>query len=153
MLRQNVVTTGTIGPAVTPQREVPMGRQERWEEIRRLSSSERVSIAEIVWRLELDRKTVRRCLRDAAWAPYQRPPRPDTGHRAGPACRLSAGAPPQVGYSAQFLFQELRQRGYPGSYDTVKLFVRPLRVAGLGPERALVRFETPPGQQSCASGS
>jgi hypothetical protein len=25
------------------------------------------------------------------------------------------------------LFQELPQRGYRGSYDTVKLFVRPLR--------------------------
>ena len=33
----------------------------------------------------------------------------------------------QVDYSAQILFQELRQRSYQGSYETVKLFVRPLR--------------------------
>ena len=46
------------------------------------------------------------------------------------------------------LFQELRQRGYAGSYDTVKLFVQPLRTAELSAERAMVRFETPPGQQS-----
>ena len=38
--------------------------------------------------------------------------------------------------------------GYPGSYETVKLFVRPLRAARLAADRALVRFETPPGQQS-----
>jgi transposase len=53
-----------------------------------------------------------------------------------------------VGYSAQILYQELRQRGYRGSYETVKLFVRPLRAARLAAERALVRFETPPGLQS-----
>ncbi|MBI4587341.1 MAG: IS21 family transposase [Candidatus Rokubacteria bacterium] len=55
---------------------------------------------------------------------------------------------PQVNYSAQILFQELRQRGYTGSYETVKLFVRPLRAARLSAERTLVRFETPPGHQS-----
>ncbi|MBA2593527.1 MAG: hypothetical protein M3495_14930 [Pseudomonadota bacterium] len=33
----------------------------------------------------------------------------------------------EVGYSGQILFQELRARGYRGSYETVKLFVRPLR--------------------------
>jgi transposase len=43
----------------------------------------------------------------------------------------------------------LRQRrDYTGSYDTVKLFVQPLRAAREQAERALVRFETPPGQQS-----
>jgi len=146
MLQENAVTTGTIGPAVTPHREVPMVRQERWEEIRRLAKSERVSIAEIARRLELDRKTVRRCLRDPAWAPYQRPPRPDTV--LAPHASYLQERAPRVGYSAQILFQELRQRGYAGSYDTVKLFVRPLRVAGLRAERALTRFETPPGQQS-----
>src|SRR5262249_22479488 len=35
-----------------------------------------------------------------------------------------------------------------GSYDAVKLFVRPLRAGRLAAERALVRFETPPGLQS-----
>ena len=123
-----------------------MVRQERWEEIRRLSSRERVSIAEIARRLELDRKTVRRCLREPDWEPYRRPPRPDT--LLAPHAAYLTERAPRVGYSAQILFQELRQRGYAGSYDTVKLFVRPLRMAGLGAERALVRFETPPGQQS-----
>ncbi|MCW5891253.1 MAG: IS21 family transposase [bacterium] len=46
-------------------------------------------------------------------------------------------------------YQELRQqRGYGGSYDTVKRFVQPLRAVRLQAERALIRFETPPGHQS-----
>jgi hypothetical protein len=64
---------GTIGPAVIPPEEVPMVRQERWEEVRRLWQQERVPIAELARRFELDRKTVRRCLRETAWQPYQRP--------------------------------------------------------------------------------
>jgi len=63
----------TIGPEVTLTEEVPMVRQERWEELRRLWQRERVPIAELARRFELDRKTVRRCLRDTAWRPYQRP--------------------------------------------------------------------------------
>jgi transposase len=56
---------------------------------------------------------------------------------------------PQVQYSARILYQELRQgRGYRGSYETVKRFVRPLRAAEQAAERATVRFETPPGHQS-----
>ncbi len=39
-------------------------------------------------------------------------------------------------------------RGSRGSDETVKRFVRPLRAVVQGAERATVRFETPPGQQS-----
>jgi transposase len=124
-----------------------MVRQERWEEMRRLSWQERVPIAEIARRLEVDRKTVRRCLQASAWRAYHRPPRADTV--LAPHVAYLQERAPQVGYSAQILFQELRQqRGYRGSYDTVKLFVRPLRAAGLNAERTRGRFETPPGQQS-----
>ena len=52
------------------------------------------------------------------------------GHAAGLARGVSAaagGGAAEVGYSAQVLFQELRRRGYGGSYETVKRFVRPLR--------------------------
>ncbi len=55
----------------------------------------------------------------------------------------------EVHYSARVLYQELRQhRRYGGSYDTVTRFVQPLRAGRLEAERALTRFETPPGQQS-----
>jgi transposase len=55
---------------------------------------------------------------------------------------------PKVRYSAQILFQERRQQGYRGSYETVKRFVRPLRTARLLTEGTVTRFETPPGAQS-----
>ncbi|HRB16340.1 MAG TPA: hypothetical protein PK224_11160 [Nitrospira sp.] len=41
--------------------------QERWAEIRRLFDEERVSISEIGRRLDVDRKTVRRSLRQPTW--------------------------------------------------------------------------------------
>jgi len=108
MLIEIELEAGTIGPEVTPSREVPMVRQERWEEIRRLAFDERVAIAEIARRLELDRKTVRRCLRDSAWAAYHRPLRMDTV--LAPHLDYLRERAPRVGYSAQILFQELRQQ-------------------------------------------
>jgi DNA-binding transcriptional regulator LsrR (DeoR family) len=45
--------------------EVCMVNQERWMEIRWLLQEEPVSLSEIAWRLDLDRKTVRRSLRQA----------------------------------------------------------------------------------------
>ena len=137
---------GTIGPEVIPPEEVPMVRQERWEELRRLWRQERVPIAELARRFELDRKTVRRCLRDTVWRPYQRPAPADTLLTTH-AEYLQARAP-KVRYSAQILFQELRQQGYRGSYNTIKRFVRPLRTARLLAEGTVTRFETPPGAQS-----
>src|SRR6266536_2590269 len=101
------VETGSIGPEVTPRQEVPMVRQERWEEIRRLWVRERVAVAEIARRLDLDRKTIRRCLRDTEWRPYRRAPRPDT--LLAPHADYLRARAPQVRYSAQILFQELRQ--------------------------------------------
>ncbi len=123
-----------------------MVRRDRWEEIRRLWSTERVPIAALARRFDLDRKTVRRCVRDASWEPYRRPARTDTllaAHAASVRDRA-----PAVNYSAQILLQELRQQGYVGSYETVKLFVRPLRAAAHSGDGTLMRFETPPGQQS-----
>ena len=136
----------TIGAEVTLCEEAPMVRRARWEEIRRLWVAERVPIAEIARRVDLDRKTVRRCLRDTVWRPYHRPVRPET--LLTPHAEYLRERAAQVDYSAQILLQELRPRGYRGSYETVKLFVRPLRALRLAAERALIRFETPPGRQS-----
>ncbi len=120
--------------------------EDRWQEIRRLHQDEHVPIAEISRRLDLDRKTVRRCLRQEAWQPYERSARTDT--LLAEHAEFLRERAPQVSYSAQVLWQELRQRGFPGSYQTVKRFVRPLRTAEALAERASVRFETPPGHQS-----
>jgi len=127
--------------------EACMVDQERWAQIRRLFHEERVSISEIGRRFDLDRKTVRRHLRQTTWHPYRRGAVAETLLTAH-ADFVRARAP-QVGYSARILYQELRaSRGYTGSYETVKRFVAPLREVQLQAERALLRFETPPGQQS-----
>jgi ActR/RegA family two-component response regulator len=67
-------TAPTVDPGVNPLGEVAMVGQERWQEIHRLYREGRVPIAEIGRRrLELDRKTVRRCLQETTWQPYTRP--------------------------------------------------------------------------------
>jgi len=68
----------TIGSEVISREEVPMVRQERWEELRRLAVDGGVAIAELARQFGLDRKTVRRCVREPAWRPYQRPARAGT---------------------------------------------------------------------------
>lgn len=110
-------------------------------------ASRGLSVSELARRFELDRKTVRRCLRQAVWPPFQRPAR--RGTRLAEHEAFLRRRAPQGPYSARILFQELtRQRGYQGSYETVKLFMRPLRAVRVQAERALTRFETPPGRQS-----
>ena len=124
-----------------------MVREELWREVHRLFSVEHCSKAAIGRELDLDVKTVRRCLQQASWRPYHRAPAAAsllTPHRTFLEHRA-----PAVGYSAQVLYQELtREHGYTGSYQTVKRFVRPLREAEALANRATVRFETPPGLQS-----
>ena len=85
-------------PGRTPDREAPMLREALWEEIHRLHTMERQSKAAIARALDLDRKTVRACLAQPAWTPYQRPPVTDTlltAHQTfletrAPAVRYSA---------------------------------------------------------------
>src|SRR3989449_1864223 len=135
------------GPEVTPLGEGRMVREDGWREVHRLFHVERRSKAEIARQLALDRKTVRGILQAAAWQAYTRTERADT-LLAEHASYLQMRAP-QVQSSARILFQELRRaRGYRGSYETVKRFVRPLRTVEQAEERAAIRFETPPGEQS-----
>ncbi len=128
------VEVGSIGPKAIPHEEVPMVRQERWQEIRPLWIRERVPIAQIARQLDLDRKTVRRCIRDTERRAYQRPARPDT--LLTPHADFLRARAPQVRCSAQILFQELRQRGYRGSYDKGYWLQSPDRVGRPLPKRS-----------------
>ncbi|NMG77282.1 IS21 family transposase [Aromatoleum diolicum] len=105
------------------------------------------SISALAREFDLDRKTVRACLRQAAWAPYRREKEVASvldAHRAWLVERA-----PQVNYSARILYQELcGQRGFTGSYETVKLAVRPLRVEACLAGLTQRRFETGPGEQA-----
>jgi transposase len=96
--------------------------------------------------LDLDRKTVRRCLRQSEWRPYERAPKAET--LLSEHAQFLRQRAAQVNYSARILYQELRAgRGYTGSYETVKRFVVPLRESRAG-ELWQIRFETAPGVQS-----
>jgi transposase len=119
-----------------------MVKQEVWQEIHsrfRLKESKK-SIARC---MGLSVQTVRKILRQSVPMPYSRTlsgrgilsPYEGYIHQRLPA----------VGYNAQAIFEELQVKGYSGGYDTVKLFVRPLRKKAR--LEATVRFETPPGKQ------
>lgn len=89
-----------------------MVQEGRWRGHHRMACEEQLSIAEIARRLELDRRTVWQCRRQSAWQPCQRPVRTDT-LLAEHADFLRERAQ-QVGYSAQVLYREPRERGYAG---------------------------------------
>lgn len=119
--------------------------EQQWRAIRDRHAAG-MSLSGIARELELDRKTVRRALR-TSWAPYQRTspaPRMLDVHQ-----RWIQERAPQVHYSARILYQELKaERGYEGSYETVKLAVRPLRAEAALAGLTQRRFETGPGEQA-----
>ena len=134
-------------PVFATDTEVPVLGKERWEQVQRLHSVHGMNISQIARATDLDRKTVRRCVRKAQWQAYRREAAAATlmsAHTAWLAERA-----PQVRYSARILFQELSAaRGYTGGYDTVKIAVRPLRAQATLDSLTQCRFETAPGEQS-----
>lgn len=145
MIQQN--GPGTAMMSQVRFEDLRMVTRDLWDEIRRLHEADGLSVSALARRFELDRKTVRRCLRDTAWQPYQRAVRRDT--LLAPHEAFLRARAPEVGYSAQILFQELRaRRGYTGGYDTVKRFIVPLRAAASRDDLCQTRFETPPGWQT-----
>jgi transposase len=129
-----------------PDAEEGVIGKEQWQAIHERRAA-RASVSAIAREFDLDRKTVRSCLRQTEWKPYRRQMSVATAldqHRAWLEERA-----PQVGYSARILHQELRlQRGFTGSYETVKLAVRPLRAAADIAGLTQRRFETAPGEQA-----
>ncbi|MBI3043998.1 MAG: IS21 family transposase [Betaproteobacteria bacterium] len=125
-----------------------MVAQERWEEMHRLKAAG-MTVAGIGRATGLDRKTVRRCLRQVRWQAYRRPARRElllAPHRTWLVERAA-----QVGYSARILHQELcAQRGFEGGYGTVRDAVRPLRLETAAASLTQCRFETEPGEQAQA---
>jgi transposase len=96
--------------------------------------------------LDVDPKTVRRALHQETRQAYRRGAQPATlltGYDA-----FIRGRVVEVDYNARRLFEELRTQGYRGGYDTVKLFVRPLRAERDRVVAATLRFETAPGHQA-----
>jgi transposase len=101
------------------------------------------SVSAIAGELHLDRKTVRKHLLDAP-QPYKREnpaPCKIDPYRSYLRERWEKGV-----HNACKLLEEIRGRGYEGGYSQLKLAVIPWREEGR--ERAFVRFETGPGEQS-----
>lgn len=93
----------------------------------------------------IDIKTVRKNAARREWQAYQRRlGKPGLLEPYQDWIRLRA---PEVGFNGRVILRELKEKGYTGSYDTLKHFLAPLR-----PHRAAlemtVRFETRPGQQA-----
>ena len=128
--------------------EEPVVSKERWEGIHRLRSAG-MTLAAIARATEVDRKTVRRCLRESQWRPYRRAATGET--LLAPHLDWLKRRAGEVNYSARILFQELRgSRGYAGGYDTVRNAVRPLRLESAAASLTQRRFETEPGEQAQA---
>lgn len=137
----------TISDRFNKGSEMEMVNQQRWGEIRRLHYEQGQTISAIARTMELDRKTVRRCLREHTWRPYTRASKDHT--LLTPHAEWLRQRAPNVSYSARILYQELKtERGYRGSYETVKRFVAPLRELSQVDALTKTRFETAPGEQS-----
>jgi transposase len=134
----------TVSPFKGDTEEPVLGLQQ-WEAVHERRSRGQ-TVSAIARELDLDRKTVRTCLQQASWQPYQ---------RAAPGSLLDshrqwlAERAPEVNYSARILWQELRaQRGFTGSYVTVRRAVVPLRLEATVAWLTQRRFETGPGEQA-----
>ena len=108
-------------PGLNPDAEGSLIGEQQWQAIHaRRAAGQNVSA--IAREFDLDRKTVRSCLREQSWRPYRREvvgPTLLDEHRQWLLQRAA-----QVNYSARILYQELvAQRDWGGSYETVKLAV------------------------------
>jgi len=120
--------------------------KDRWELMHKLKA-EGQTVSQIARVTGADRKTVRTCLARSQWEPYHREPASDT--LLAPHLAWLEQRAVQVHFSARILFQELRrERGYTGSYGTVKNAVRPLRAEATVASLTQLRFETAPGEQA-----
>jgi len=100
------------------------------------------SVTEIARQLDIDRKTVRKYLKQAP-REYERQAK---SWKADPWRPYLRERWEQGVHNASRLFLEIRKRGYDGCLTQVKKIVGPWRSEGR--ERAFVRFETAPGEQA-----
>ena len=103
-----------------------------------------ISISAIARQMGIDRKTVRKALKEAAEpAAPEKPAAPSLldPYKGYVRDRLEV-----ADFTVQRLFQDIQAQGYAGSYNLVKRFVAPLREERQ--RQAEVRFETQPGHQA-----
>jgi len=128
----------------TSMLEGEMVHRDKYGAIRELFENG-VSKKAIARALGLHVKTVRKYLRQEQWTPYHR--EPVTGSVLSGFEDWIKSRASEVDFNASVLFREAKLQGYPGGYETLKRFVRPLRAEQHKMAEATLRFETPPGQQ------
>ncbi len=115
---------------------------EEWMELQAMYQRG-MSQSEIARQLGLDRKTVRKYLHEPPQAYGPRVPRP---WKLDPYRSYLRERWEQGVHNAHKLFWEIQKRGYAGGYTQVRRLVSGWREEER--ERAFVRFETSPGEQS-----
>ena len=104
---------------------------------------QRMSISEIARRTGVSRKTVRKYIAMQKPAKYSREGRQSV---IAPYTDYVRGRIDKHNLSAVRIYEEIREKGYPGSYTTVKRLCRVLR--NDRSIQAVYRYETEPGKQS-----
>ena len=102
-----------------------------------------LSISEISRRLGISRATVRRYLKSGKVPQYHRDP---AGSMIEPFLPLVREMIDRHNLSAVRIYEELRKKGFKGSYSLVKQYSRPMR--NNRKILAVYRYETDPGKQS-----
>lgn len=125
--------------------EDTMVKNELWAQVKALNSLG-WSIKKLSKHFSLDRGTVRKILRNEDFQPYQRVNKGET--RIAPWTDFINSRVIEVDFNATKLFNELKARGYTGSYSSVNRFIQPMRSTFNQVQSAYERFETPPGYQS-----
>lgn len=116
--------------------------KEEWSVIRQLKN-QGLTISEISRKLNIDRKTVRSALKSDSAPKYQRRLEPSIldPFKSYIDTRLD-----QYNLTASKILTELKDQGYSGSYGILNNYVQSKK--GDLRSRAVMRFETLPGEQS-----
>lgn len=123
-----------------PESVVPTGKELRYQEVHALAARG-YSLRSIARQLHMSRKTVRRYL--DSQEPPARQQRQRPASMINPYLPYLAGRWEEGCRNARILWEEIRDRGFPGSYSTVRLFVRAYRRAPMPMERPTVRTLSP----------
>jgi transposase len=113
---------------------------QTFHQIRQLHDQEHLSVGQIAAALQLDERTVGAWIQRPTYQPREQAPRPSKlDPYKGTVVRLLATHP----FTAQQLFQRLRESGYGGGYSILKDYVRTVR-----PPRqpAFLTLQFAPGQ-------
>lgn len=123
-----------------PELAAPSSKELRYHEVHSLVA-QGYSLRSIARQLHMSRKTVHRYLYIPEPPARQKRRRPAS--IISPYCAYLATRWEEGCHNSRILWEEIRAQGFPGSYSTVRLFVRPYRHTPIPIERPTVRTLSP----------